>query len=145
MIFRKNNSRSRAFTLVLAKAGPRNLTNGNSIDTAEALSVYNKKHFHHIFPEAYLRRLDPTIERSYTLNFCMLAASENNLVADQAPDDYMPKRIGELGSNASAVLVSNLMPDAESYDYSGAELSSFLDARLPLVRHAIEHLCSGDG
>jgi hypothetical protein len=59
MIFRKNNSRSRAFTLALAKHTPRNITNGNSIDTSEALSVYNKKQFHHIFPEAFLRRTEP--------------------------------------------------------------------------------------
>ena len=48
MIFRKNNSRSRAFILALAKQQPRNLTNGAAIDTSVALSVYNKKQFHHI-------------------------------------------------------------------------------------------------
>lgn len=144
MVFRKNNSRSRAFTLVLAKAGPRNLTNGNSIDPSDALSVYNKKQFHHIFPEAFLRRLDPSIERSYTLNFCMLAASENNLVADKDPSAYLPELIGELGDSASAVLLSNLMPIAEEFDYSGATLNSFLDARYPLVRDAIQRLCLGD-
>lgn len=123
MVFRKNNSRSRAFALVLAKANPRNLTNGNSIDPADALSVYNKKQFHHIFPEAFLRRLDPLIERSYTLNFCMLAASENNLVADKDPAGYLPELIEQLGSNADAVLTSNLMPGSASYDYSRAELT----------------------
>jgi len=145
MVFRKNNSRSRAFTLVLAKANPRNLTNGNSIDTATALSVYNKKQFHHIFPEAFLRRLDPSVERSYTLNFCMLAALENNLVADKDPAVYLPELIEQLGSNAGPVLKSNLMPDSSSYDYPAAELSTFIDARYPLVKAAIEHLCSGDG
>src|SRR5215207_2106731 len=61
MIFRKNNSRSRAFSLMLAKRSPRNITNGNSIDTTDALSVYNKKQFHHIFPDAFLRRIDPSV------------------------------------------------------------------------------------
>lgn len=144
MVFRKNNSRSRAFTLVLAKAGPRNLTNGNSIDASDALSAYNKKQFHHIFPEAFLRRLNPSIERSFTLNFCMLAASENNLVADKDPALYLPELIAQLGANASAVLKSNLLPDSTEYDYSTADLMTFIDARYPLVRDAIEQLCSGD-
>jgi len=145
MIYRKNNSRSRAFSLVLAKQAPRNLTNGNSIDTADALSVYNKKQFHHIFPEAFLRRLDPNIERSYALNFCMLAASENNLVSDDDPKEYMPNLIEQLGANAHAVLASNLMPSPDEYDYKTAELATFIQARLPIVKAVIAGLCAGEG
>jgi hypothetical protein len=143
MIFRKNNSRSRAFSLVLAKQNPKNITNGNSLDIAEALSVYNKKQFHHIFPEAFLRKLDPKIERSRTLNFAMLAASENNFVSDADPKVYLPGLIQDLGRDAKAVFASNLMPDPEDYDYEAAELDSFIEARLPLVRTAIEELCRG--
>jgi hypothetical protein len=48
--FRSNVSRSRAFLLTLATLRPKNLTNGAAIDTAAALSSYNKKQFHHIYP-----------------------------------------------------------------------------------------------
>jgi hypothetical protein len=54
--FRSNNSTSRAFILALAAKHPRSLLTGRSIDTAEALSSYNKKQFHHIYPTAYLKR-----------------------------------------------------------------------------------------
>jgi hypothetical protein len=142
-VFRKNNSRSRAFTLALAKSGPLNLTNGSPVDTADALSVYNKKQFHHIFPEAYLRRTAPSVERSYVLNFCMLAASENNLVSDEDPKIYLPKLIADLGPRANEVLQSNLMPDTASYSYSAASLTTFVDARLPVVLARIQQLCDG--
>lgn len=142
-VFRKNNSRSRAFSLALAKTAPLNLTNGSPIDTADALSVYNKKQFHHIFPEAFLRRSNPKLERSYVLNFCMLAAAENNMVADKDPQKYLPELITDLDKQGDTVLASNLMPSSQEYDYTKAELDTFLDARLPIVRGRIEQLCSG--
>lgn len=143
MVFRKNNSRSRAFMLALAKQHPRNLTNGNTIDTSVALSVYNKKQFHHIFPEAYLRRAQPGVERSYVLNFCMLAASENNLISDDIPQEYLPRLVRELQDQASDVFTSNLMPTPEDYDYDSATLDTFLEARAVIVHDAIVRLCTG--
>jgi hypothetical protein len=142
-VFRKNNSRSRGFTLALAKKHPKNLTNGSLIDTAEALSVYNKKQFHHIFPEAFLRKLDPKLERSRLLNFCMLSALENNLVSDEDPATYLPRLIADHGTEAGSVLATNLMPSPDTYDYTKAELGSFLSARLPIVESWIGELCNG--
>lgn len=142
-VFRKNNSRSRAFTLALAKSSPLNLTNASPVDTADALSVYNKKQFHHIFPEAFLRRTNPKVERSYVLNFCMLAASENNLISDDDPKDYLPRLIRDLGSHADEVLRSNLMPDTSAYNYESADLATFIDARLVVVRAKVLELCQG--
>lgn len=142
-VFRKNNSRSRAFSLALAKQNPLNLTNASPIDTADALSVYNKKQFHHIFPEAYLRKIDPSIERSRMLNFAMLAASENNLVSDDDPKVYLPRLIQDHGSEAVRVFESNLMPSPDDYDYGNAELQSFIAARLAIVESRLTQLCEG--
>lgn len=142
-VFRKNNSRSRAFTLLLAKQHPKNLTNGSPIDTADALSAYNKKQFHHVFPEAFLRKLDPKIERSRLLNFAILAASENNLVSDADPSVYLPKLIEDLGAEADAVFTSNLMPPPGTYDYTNAKLGTFIDARLPIFEARLVELCDG--
>lgn len=142
-VFRKNNSRSRAFALALAKAKPRNLTNGTEVDTADALSVYNKKQFHHIFPEGYLRNLDPSVERSRLLNFCMLAASENNLISDEDPHDYLPRLLAGHGSEADSIFESNLMPRSTDFDYATASLETFLAARLPLIQAKVSVLCEG--
>jgi hypothetical protein len=143
MIFRKNNSRSRAFILALAKQHPCNLTNGAAIDTTVALSVYNKKQFHHIFPDAFLRRRRPEVERNYLLNFCMLAAAENNLVGDKDPQQYMPLAIESLGEKAERVFGSNLLPLPSEYDYKSASLEGFMNARAPIIARVVRDLCDG--
>ncbi len=84
--FRSNNSRSRAYILALAARKPRNLTNGATIDTAEALSQFNKKQFHHIYPRAFLRRIGCREDDNVLANICMLAAAENNAVSDSDPN-----------------------------------------------------------
>ncbi len=56
MSFRSNTSRSRAYILALAAKSPRNITNGARIDTDDALSMYNKKQYHHFYPRAYLKK-----------------------------------------------------------------------------------------
>ena len=142
-VFRKNNSRSRAFVLALAKQNPRNLTNGSMIDTSEALSVYNRKQFHHIFPEGYLKRIDPDQERSLLLNFCMLAASENNFISNADPHNYLPQVISKLGDDAVAIFRSNVLPLPDQFDYASADLNSFLDARTPIVEKLVSELCEG--
>jgi hypothetical protein len=143
LTFRKNNSRSRAFMLALAKLGPQNLTNGAAIDVSEALSAYNKKQFHHIFPQGYLKRTEPAVERNYLLNFCMLAASENNSISDADPHEYLPSTIAALGDRAPSVLASNLMPPSESFDYADATYEQFRNARASLLRDLAEDLCHG--
>ena len=143
MIFRKNNSRSRAFILALAKQHPCNITNGATIDTAVALSVYNKKQFHHIFPEAFLRRTRPEVERNYLLNFCMLAAAENNFVGDKDPQQYLPFAIKALGEKADHVFGSNLLPPPSQYDYASASLEDFMKARASIIEEVVKDLCDG--
>ncbi len=143
MIFRKNNSRSRAFILALAKQHPCNITNGAAIDTAVALSVYNKKQFHHIFPDAFLRRTRPEVERNYLLNFCMLAAAENNFVGDKDPEEYLPLAVKALGEKADHVFGSNLLPPPSQYDYKSTSLEHFMGARVPIVERVVRDLCDG--
>jgi hypothetical protein len=127
----------------MAKNNPRNITNGAAIDTAQALSVYNKKQFHHVYPEAFLKRTRPDTERSQLLNFAMLAAGENGKVSDQDPNTYIPHYANELGPEADLVYRSNLMPEPSSFDYSTATLEEFIDARLPIVLKAIADLADG--
>jgi hypothetical protein len=144
-VFRRVNSRSRAFVLALAKQNPRNLTNGAMIDTSVALSTYNRKQFHHIYPEAYLKRIDPKQERSFLLNFCMLAASENNYISDADPNEYLPKLVRRLNGNAETVFQSNLLPLPSQFDYASGDLESFIEARAPIVEKVISNLCQGIG
>ena len=103
VIFRSNNSRSRAFILTLAMCGPRNPTNGVAVDPAEALSIFNSKQFHHVYPRAHLKAAAAPGNHNSMANICMLAASENRLISDDDPKVYLPKCIVELGDEAEAV------------------------------------------
>lgn len=143
--FRSNNSRSRAFILALAAGKPRNLTNGALVDTAEALSQFNKKQFHHIHPRAYLKRLGVKSDDNVLANICMLAASENNFVSDSDPHEYIPALMKDRGGEADSVLSSNFMPTMGALDYSKATFDEFTARRSEIIAKFISELCDGIG
>jgi hypothetical protein len=141
--FRSNVSRSRAYVLALAAKHPRNLTNGSYIDPAVALSSYNKKQFHHIFPRAYLKRTKTFLSDNLLINICMIAAAGNNAISDSDPNQYLPECVANLGVEADEVFSSNLLPIPSSFDYSKASYDSFLKVRAKLIAQFAEILCSG--
>lgn len=144
IVFRSNNSRSRAFILMLAINRPRNLTNGVAIDPAQALSIYNQKEFHHVFPRAYLKANSVPGEHNAIVNFCMLAASENKAISDDDPHVYLPRCAENLGAASAAVFATNLLPDPATFEYSSASFSDFISARAPVLTARGTALCSGD-
>jgi len=144
VIFRRNNSRSRAFILMLASLDPRNVTNGARIDTSEALSNFNKRQFHHIYPKAFLKRSQSSHESNSLVNICILAASENLRVSDRDPKQYLPECVERLGAHAEEVFASNLLPSPTKFDYSAMDYSNFLSARLELAYNLIGSLYSGN-
>jgi hypothetical protein len=52
--FRKNSAFANGFVAVLARQHPKSLWTGAAIDVEMALSDYNRKEFHHVFPQAHL-------------------------------------------------------------------------------------------
>jgi hypothetical protein len=142
--FRKNSAGSRAFALALAKKSPRNITNGAHVDTYDALSVYNRHQFHHIFPRAYLKREYGDVEPNILMNICMLAASENNNVGDSTPNQYLPELVERLGHSVDAVFASNLLPLPSDFNYKTANYEQFLNARAQVAADWTRGLCAGD-
>lgn len=142
--FRSNNSRSRALIILLALKRPRNITNGALIDPEVALSNYNSKQFHHIYPKAHLKRIKAPGEHNSLANFCMLAASENNAISDDHPNKYLPRLISELGTETLNVFSSNYFPDPGMVDYSTLEYPEFIDLRAKLMLEDINKLAKGE-
>jgi hypothetical protein len=142
--FRSNVSRSRAYVLALAAMHPRNLTNGGLIDPAEALSSYNKKQFHHVYPRAHLKRTNTQTNDNLLVNICMIAAAGNNAISDSDPASYIPATVTTLGTDADAVFRSNMLPSPSSFDYSKASYEEFVDARIAFVAVTVQTLCAGD-
>lgn len=129
--------------LMLAIRKPRNITNGATIDVAEALSAFNRKQFHHIFPAAYLRRSSPKSDRNTLINICMLAASENNKINDADPHAYLVECARNLGSSAESVFASSFLPSPREFDYATASYDQFLQARSRIVAEYVQRMCDG--
>jgi hypothetical protein len=142
--FRSNVSRSRAYVLALAAMHPRNLTNGALIDPAEALSSYNKKQFHHVYPRAHLKRINTRNNDNLLVNICMIAAAGNNAISDSDPASYILAVVATLGTDADAVFRSNMLPAPSSFEYSKATYEEFIDVRIALVAATVQTLCAGD-
>jgi hypothetical protein len=123
--FRKTSAFSNAFVALLASRTPKNLTNGATIDVGTALSAYNRKEFHHIFPQAYLKSRGISRQRINSIaNICMLSSEQNKAISDKEPAGYFAQVKDRLGDNLEAVLASNLIPSAavpliEKNDYDG--------------------------
>ena len=100
---------ARAFLLLLAQNNPLNLINGNKIDLGTALSKYNSKEFHHIFPRTFLKNKGVETEKINSLcNFSFIPADSNKTISGKSPSDYI---FNVIPSNAyPKILGSNLMP-----------------------------------
>ena len=140
--FRINAARSRALALTLAKVGPRCILNGARIDVQEALSAFNKKQFHHVYPRAHLKRANAE-DDNLVLNICLLPAVANLKISDQDPTLYLPQLQKDLGEHADAVFASNLLPKPSEFPYYNATYEEFLVERRNLMHALVVDLCNG--
>jgi hypothetical protein len=137
--FRSNVARSRALILLLASAHPKNLVNGLSIDIEYALSEYNKKEYHHVYPRAHLKRLGRGDECNVLSNIIMLTSRSNKQISDADPKSYVLSLAEDLGDAAEEVFLSNLLPPPNQFDYSGSEFADFLHARGILLTNHVKN------
>ncbi|TLD43140.1 MAG: hypothetical protein JETT_0575 [Candidatus Jettenia ecosi] len=85
------------------------MVNGNKIDLGIALSKYNLKEYHHIFPRNLLKSKGiDSGEINSLCNFCFLPSDSNKKISNKAPSEYIFSIIPEKGY--SEILESNLMP-----------------------------------
>ncbi|WP_342597766.1 DUF262 domain-containing protein [Cyanobacterium aponinum UTEX 3222] len=89
------------FILLLAENEPLNFIQGTKIQLDRVLSIGNKKEFHHIYPKAYLNRINKYSSKQINClaNFCILSRTDNSKIKDNPPHKYrdlMPKDETEL-------------------------------------------------
>jgi hypothetical protein len=140
--FRKGSAASRAFAALLGTQGPRNITNGASIDVGTALSAYNRKEFHHLFPQKILKSWDVQKSLISSLaNICMLAASENKKISDRPPSEYIESYRSALGEEQfDEVMVSNLIPPEAVEALLADDFATFLEARSNRLSEVVGNL-----
>lgn len=134
--FTKSSPLVRAFLLLLAQNHPRDLVNGTVVDLNKALSEYNSKEYHHIFPRAHLKKREFPPEKINSLsNFCFLTADSNKKISNRAPSDYFLNVIPQ--NTLVELLEANLMPlNKEIYEKNDFE--AFLKSRSQKVMELLD-------
>ncbi|MGA9068897.1 MAG: hypothetical protein WB424_01505, partial [Terracidiphilus sp.] len=134
--FTKSSPLVRAFLVLLAQNHPVDLVHGGLVDLGSALSEYNSKEYHHIFPRAHLKKREFLPEKINSLcNFCFLTSDSNKKISNKAPSDYFVTVIPQ--ASLGSILESNLMPlNKEVYDKNDYE--NFLRLRSQRVMEFLD-------
>ena len=129
--FSKANVATRALLLLMAQYSPKDLVKNVNIDLKSALSKYNRKEFHHIFPNAFLKTNGYDKNQIFSLmNFCFLPSDSNKKISSKSPSDYFFSIVDQ--THFYAILESNLMP-TDKLIYSNDNYEEFIGNRSKLV------------
>lgn len=136
--FSKANSLTRAFLLLMAQNAPTDLVKNVKIDIAQSLSEYNRKQYHHIFPNAFLKKQGFPQNKIFSVtNFCFLPADSNKKISSKSPSTYFFELIP--AANFNDILSSNLIPLTKDL-YETDNYNDFLDKRAELIISEIDKL-----
>ncbi len=136
-IFSRSNSFARAMLLLLAQKAPLNLVNANKIDLGEALSQYNLKEYHHVFPRAFLKNKYENKKINSICNFCFLPSDSNKKILNKAPSDYIVNIVPK--DKYSDILNSNLLP-LKTEIYLKDDYEEFLNQRAQILLQFLDSL-----
>ncbi|SMY18462.1 DUF262 domain-containing protein [Photobacterium aquimaris] len=142
-VFNIRNPLTRSFLLLQAQLNPRDLINGNLINIGNVLSNYNRKEFHHVFPDSYLKQkmnISTKDERFKLLNFCFLSSASNKKISNKSPSDYTKQLIQ--ADKLLDILKSNLLPDQTSL-YFDNHYNNFLRKRAKLTIATLQSMIKG--
>jgi hypothetical protein len=129
--FSRSNPFTRAFLLLLAQKKPLNLVNGSKIDLGEALSAYNSKEYHHIFPREFLKKQGiETSKINSICNFCFLPADSNKKISNKSPSEYMTNVVPK--DKYDKIIDSNLLPIRKTI-YAKNQYDEFLKQRAEVI------------
>lgn len=134
--FSKANSLTRAFILLMANERPKDLVKNQLIDVDKALSSYNRKEYHHVFPDAFLTAKGiPKPDIFAIANFCFLSADSNKKISKRSPSDYFQSLV----PNNDELLRSNLLPVDRSV-FQSDDYALFLTKRSDLILQKINEI-----
>lgn len=129
--WRINSTVAKATICMLAQCAPRSFLSGNSVDLGTAMSAYNSREFHHVYPKAYLATLGIQFHESNIIaNVCFLSSVDNRTISDAAPADYMVKMDSKLKPTiaASSLLPLDAMDGSKPYSDFVAKRAEMLAA-----------------
>ena len=136
---KKKDRIARAILALALKNGGLDLADGSTVSRTNLA----KREYHHLFPEAHLKRRAIPDEKIYrSLNCALVTWRTNRTISDKEPERYLAERRNgtELGqAEVAERLASHLIPHDEmvSGDYD-----SFLNARAKLIADEMSKLCN---
>lgn len=90
--FAAGNANSKTLIALLNTAKPSSFWSGAKVDTDKVLKKGSKHEYHHIFPQAFLKRnLFDKRKINLLANICFLTRADNNAIKDKSPDEYLRK------------------------------------------------------
>jgi hypothetical protein len=136
--FSKANPITRAFLLLMGQFEPVDLVKNRKVDTGKALSQYNRKEYHHVFPQAFLKNRGLAQDKIFcVINFCFLSSESNKRISRKAPSDYFFNIIPQ--DDYTAILNSNLLPVGRTI-YQDDNYDDFLEKRANLLIAKLDEL-----
>ncbi|MFQ4138422.1 DUF262 domain-containing protein [Nodosilinea sp. PGN35] len=134
--FSKGHPYVRAFLLLMAMDKPLDLVRGTRIDVGDSLSEFNRKQYHHVFPQAFLKQRNFQSDKiSSMVNYCFLPSDSNKRISSKAPSDYFFNVIPQ--SKYQDILQSNLLPINKDI-YRHNDYERFLEERAALLKQKID-------
>lgn len=136
--FSKANPISRAFLLLMAQYQPVDLIKNQKIDIGTSLANYNRKEYHHVFPQAFLSSKSVSQDEIFcVLNFCFLSSDSNKAISKKAPSKYFETLVPQ--DRFIDILKSNILPINKTI-YQNDDYKTFLERRASEVLSKIDEL-----
>ena len=139
---KKKDRLARAILAIALKQGGVDLADGGAVGRANLA----RREYHHLFPDAYLRRQKISDDKIYSsLNCAVVTWNTNRNISDKDPERYLSERRDgtDLGdAEVRARLATHLIP----YDEMVAlDYEAFLAKRAALIHAAMLTLCATGG
>lgn len=136
--WRINSTAAKATICMLAQKEPRSFLSGSLVDLGAAMSAYNAREFHHIYPKAFLSTQSiPFHQSNIIANICLLQSADNRTISDQNPVIYMVK-IPAAHKDAiadGAIIPRNMLDGSKSF-------VDFIESRATLLATTAKNLMS---
>lgn len=134
--FSKGNPLTRALLLLMAQHAPLDLVKNSKVDITKSLSEYNRKQYHHIFPNAFLKKQGfPQAKIFSVTNFCFLPADSNKKISSKKPSEYFFNLVPQ--EHFNEILASNLIPIKKEL-FQTDNYNDFLEKRAELIIDEID-------
>lgn len=109
--YASRSARTRTFFCLLASHKPRYLENGEPIPLEQkVISHANRKHRHHIFPRAQLKRYFSSNAYNSLCNICFLVSRDNEKIGMRLPRNYLAEYQKAGRKQFRRVMRSHLIP-----------------------------------